>query len=77
MDDVGFSLWRHRFHAPHFLETQIVPDKSGLPELLHCSRSLLHLRHRLILRHKSRASGSGAHSWDLRRAYFVCVSKQI
>jgi len=35
VDDVDFALRRHRLHAAHVLETQELPDESGLLGRVH------------------------------------------
>ena len=50
LDDVGITIRRHRIHAPHILETQILPNEPPLPDRFYGPRSIFHLGHRVFLR---------------------------
>lgn len=50
VDDVGFTVWRHRIHALDLLEAQVIPHQPTLPCWFHRNGSILDQCRHILLR---------------------------
>ncbi len=71
------ALWCYRIHAFDLLEAQVLSNEPAVPQRLYSIRSILSLRHRIVLSITYRTSGCSVDSWHLHCFDLVCMSNEV